>query len=237
MRPRAFLFAVACFSLTPSLVTAQAPSAAPNNKYAAPYYLDCGRVPPYQSRSARTPILSSPDGQKETYAEASARAQGDRCSNRSAIFVRQKGHAFELIFLQQPEEMLLGNGVRLIDWSKDSTKLLFDVLRWQYGSEAGPEDELWIYDTSSGVLNRVPINRIFRENGSCIVSLEALGFSEAGEVAMRVSATQQYDVDGELVLPKCEEKRNVWLFDPAMNRLMQTSTDYVPPKWGRLRSR
>ena len=123
MRPSAFLFVVACLSLFPSLVTGQTPSPAPNNKYAAPYYLDCGRMPPYQSRSARTPILSSPDGQKEAYAEASARAQGDHCSNRSAVFVRQNGHAFELIFLQQPEEMLLGNGVRIIDWSKDGTKL------------------------------------------------------------------------------------------------------------------
>jgi hypothetical protein len=221
MRPSAFLFVVACLSLAPSLVTGQTPSTAPNNKYAAPYYLDCGRVPPYRSRSARTPILSSPDGQKEAYAEASARAQGEHCSNRSAVFVRQNGDAFELIFLQQPEEMLLGNGVRIIDWSKDGTKLLFDVLRWQYGSDAGPEDELWIYGFA----------------GACYVSLEPLGFSEAGEVAMRVSAKQKRDVDGEIVPPKCEEGRGGWLYDPATNRLMQTSYEYAPPRWTQVRSR
>jgi hypothetical protein len=238
MRPSAFLFVVACLSLAPSLVTGQTPSTAPNNKYAAPYYLDCGRVPPYRSRSARTPILSSPDGQKEAYAEASARAQGEHCSNRSAVFVRQNGDAFELIFLQQPEEMLLGNGVRIIDWSKDGTKLLFDVLRWQYGSDAGPEDELWIYGASSGVLKRVPLNRIFRSfAGACYVSLEPLGFSEAGEVAMRVSAKQKRDVDGEIVPPKCEEGRGGWLYDPATNRLMQTSYEYAPPRWTQVRSR
>src|SRR5205823_11633370 len=98
------LTALICiFGLKLPQMIGQASPPAPDNTYAAPYYLDCGHESPYESRSARSPILSSPDQRREAYAQATARAR-DRCSNTSAVFVRENGRAFQLVFLQEPEE-------------------------------------------------------------------------------------------------------------------------------------
>src|ERR1700730_2319991 len=217
-----------------TMISPQEAPPAPDSKYAPPYYLDCGREAPYKSRSARTRVLSSPDGTTDAYGETKARAEGGGCSNTSVVYVRQNGGVFQLVFFQAPTELTLGNGVRLIDWSKDGTKLLFDVLRWQYGADAAPGNNLWIY--GPGVLKRVPLNRILRRcEEACSVSFEPLGFSATGDVAMRFSAKQDYDEEGEAALPKCQERRIAWLFDPVNNRLTQISYEYSVSKWGRLR--
>jgi hypothetical protein len=228
-------------ALGTALASGQQGQPTPSNKYAPPYYIDCGQQPPYKSRSARSRVLSSPDGKGEAYAEAKARLglQG-ACTNTSAVFVRQSGGAFELVFFQAPIEEPtgedFGNGVKLIDWSKDGAMLLFDVLRWNYASDAGPFDDLWIYHATDGALQKVPFDRISRTFGAgCNISFEPLGFSAAGEVVMRFSAQQGHDVDGEISLPRCDEKRVAWLFDPGSNRLTQASYSYSVQKWGTIR--
>jgi hypothetical protein len=224
-----------------STATPQQVSQTSDDKYTPPYYIDCGREPPYKSQSARSRVLSSPDGTRQAYAEAKARVDSEGgCTNTSAVFVRQSGGAFELVFFQAPTEepsgMLFGNGVKLIDWSKDGAMLLFDVLRWNYSSDAGPGDDIWIYYGTDGALKKVPLDRLFQRFGEgCDVSFEPLGFSAIGELVMRFSAKQNYDVDGEIVLPKCDQKRVAWLFDPASNRLTQASYDYPVQKWAKIR--
>lgn len=228
-------------ALGTALASGQQGQPTPSNKYAPPYYIDCGHEPPYRSQSARSRVLSSPDGTREAYAEAKARVDSEGgCTNTSAVFVRQSGGAFELAFFQAPTDeptgILFGNGVKLIDWSKDGAMLLFDVLRWNYSSDASPGDDMWIYYATDGALKNVPLDRIFRRFGEgCDVSFEPLGFSAIGELVMRFSAKQSYDVDSEIVLPKCDEKRVAWLFDPASNRLTQASYDYSVQKWGKIR--
>ena len=234
----ALTFAV---KLGASTATPQQASQPSNDKYAPPYYIDCGHERPNKSQSARSRILSSPDGMREAYAEAKARADSNGgCTNTSAVYVRQSGGGFELVFLQAPIEEPtgeeFGNGVKLVDWSKDGSKLLFDILRWNYAGDAGPGDDIWIYNAADGVLKKVPLRTIFQKfGGGCAVSFEPLGFSAKGEVVMRFSAKQDYDVDGEMIPPKCNEKRVAWLFDPASNRLTQASYNYPVQKWGKIR--
>jgi hypothetical protein len=124
-----------------------------------PYSLTCGNSPPYKSQSARSRVLLSPDGNREAYAEAKAQWVGS-CVNTSYVFVSAKNSASQLVFLQEPTEELVGNGVRLIDWSKDGTKLLFDVIRWQDGSDAGPINDIWIYNAVTGIFTAVPIEHV-----------------------------------------------------------------------------
>jgi hypothetical protein len=230
-------------TLSTSTVSAQQGNSAQANKYAVPYYLDCGREPPYKSQSASSRGLSSPDDKREAYAEVKARAASEQdCKNTSAVFVREGGGAFDLVFFQapiaEPTGMLDGNGVKLIDWSKDGAMLLFDVLRWNYSSDAPPGDDLWIYYARDGALKQVPLRTIFRRfSDGCDVSFEPLGFSVVGEVLMHFSAKQGYDVDGEPNLPKCEAKRVAWLFDPGSSRLTQAPFNTSVQKWGKIRSR
>jgi hypothetical protein len=203
----------------------------PNN----PYNVNCGDIPPYKSQSARSTVLSSPDGNRDAYAEAKARWVGS-CVNTSAVFVRDKDGAYQLVFLQEPTEELVGNGIRLIDWSKDGTELLFDVIRWQDGSDAGPSNEIWIYDATTGVFTPVPIEHIFKSFGDgCFTTVEPLGFSAIGTVALEFSAKQDFDEEGKIMLPKCNKKRGIWLFDPRSGKLTQTSADHSVPKWGKVR--
>jgi hypothetical protein len=223
---------IAVTSLPASSAQQASPASAPENKYVAPFYLDCGRDPAYKSQSARGRVLSSPDGSREAYAEAEARAKNGSCSNASSVFVQDEDGAYRLVFLQAATEDFPGNGVRLIDWSKDGQRLLFEVLRWQYGSDAAPQSDLWIY--TRGILKAVPLRGVFGSSDGCNTTFEPLGFSAAGDVVMRLSAQQARDVDGEYV-PKCEEKRGAWIFDPANNRMTQASYDYAVPKWGKLK--
>jgi hypothetical protein len=203
----------------------------PNN----PYNVNCGDKPPYKSQAARSPVLSSPDGNRDAYAEAKARWVGS-CVNTSALFVRDKDGAYQLVFLQEPTEELVGNGIRLIDWSKDGTQLLFEVIRWQDGSDAGPSNDIWIYNATTGVFTAAPIEHIFKSFGAgCFTTVEPLGFSTTGTVAMHFSAKQDVDEEGKIVSPKCDKKCGTWLFDPRRNNLKQTSADYSVPKWGKVR--
>ena len=200
-----------------------------------PYNVNCGDKPPYKLQSARSPVLSSPAGNRDAYAEAKARWVGS-CVNTSAVFVRDKDDAYQLVFLQEPTEELVGNGIRLIDWSKDGTELLFDVIRWQDGSDAGPSNEIWIYNGTTGVFTTVPIANIFKSFGDgCLTTVEPLGFSATGTVALEFSAKQDFDEEGKIMLPKCNKKRSTWLFDPYGNKLARTSAEYSVPKWGKVR--
>jgi len=138
--------------------------------------------------------------------------------------------------IEEPTGEDFGNGVKLIDWSKDGAMLLFDVLRWNYASDAGPFDDLWIYHATHGLLQKVRLDRIFRTfDGGCDVSFERRGFSAAGEVVLRLSAKQGHDVGGEISLPRCNEKSVAWLFDPGNQRLTQASYSYSVQKWGTIR--
>jgi hypothetical protein len=49
--------------------------------------------------------------------ETKARLVGS-CLNTSAVFGREKDGAYQLVFLQEPTDELMGNGVGLMDWSK-----------------------------------------------------------------------------------------------------------------------
>jgi hypothetical protein len=202
-----------------------------------PYNVNCGDQPPYKSQSARSTVLSSPDGNRDAYAEAKARwVEEGSCVNTSAVFVRDKDGAFQPVFLQEPTQELVGNGIRLIDWSKDGRELLFDVIRWQDGSDAGPSNEIWIYDATTGVFTPVPIKHIVKSFADgCFTAVEPLGFSATGTVALEFSAKQDSDEEGKIMLPKCHKKRVTRLFDPRGNKLTQTSAEYSVTKWGKLR--
>jgi hypothetical protein len=129
--------------------------------------------------------------------------------------------------------MLLGNGVRLIDWSKDGTQLLFDVLLWQWGSDAPPSSEIWIYNADTGVFKRLPLTGQIASFGEgCLVSVDPLGFTAVGKVAVRLTASQ-YLEPGETRPSACSSETQVWLFDARTNQVARTSSDYSVPRWGK----
>lgn len=180
----------------------------------------------------------SPDGSRAAYASAKALWVMGSCVNTSYIFVRKGASPFEIAFLQEPTEEQSGNGIRIIDWSKDGRRLLFDVLRWQWGSDAETTNQIWLYYSETGIFKATPMKTFIRNAGKgCFTTVEPLGFSKDGAVAIKVTAKQGYDIEGEMRKPACKESQDVWLFDPTTNVLTQTSGDYSVPKWGKTESK
>jgi hypothetical protein len=217
-----------------------------SDKYAPPFYMDCGNAPPYKSQSACTPVMTSPDGSFEAYGETNARADSNGgCANTSYVFVRRGDGDYQQVFLQglfkDPNGNEDGNGVRLIDWSRDSSMLLIHIERWTYASDVGIDDDLRIYDARDGVVTQVPIQTLFGKAGlgkfgeGRFVDFDPLGFSATGAVAMRFTAKQGYEVDGTKSRPNCHGKRSVWLFDSSSNRMTQAPYNYSVKKWGKVR--
>ena len=122
-----------------------------------PYYLSCGEKEPYASHIRRSDVLVSPDGKHSAYVEVKANWFHGQCVNSSKIFVQSNSGPFEIVFLQEPTEMQMGNGIRLIDWSRNSNSLLFEVQQWGWLSDAGLSHEVQIYDAVPGVFKTVPL--------------------------------------------------------------------------------
>jgi len=133
--------------------------------------------------------------------------------------------------------MLLGNGIRLVDWSKDGEYLLFDVLRWQWGSDAPPSNEVWVYLATTGIFKQIDLNEKIAGFGKdCLVSVDPLGFAANGQVAVRLSAIGSFEPDTWAPKPGCSVERQTWLFDPRKDQLFQAPEDYPVTKWGTLQA-
>ena len=203
---------------------------APNNAY----YLSCGEKEHYSSHTARSPVLVSPAGKYSAYVEVKANWVDGQCVNTSKVLVQNNSDPYQIVFLQEPTEMQMGNGIRLIDWSRNSNSLLFEVQQWGWLSDAGLSHEVQIYDAVPGVFKTVPLEHEIANLGDgCLVTVQPLGFSETGEAVLRFSAKQYFEPEGEARKPACTAKQGVWIFDPKSNRLKNAPSNYQVQRWGK----
>jgi hypothetical protein len=198
------------------------------------YYLSCGEKEPYASRTAQSPVAVSPDGKHSAYVETKANWIHGQCVNSSRVFVQNDSGSYETVFLQEPTEMLMGNGIRVIDWSKDSSSLFFQVQQWQWGSDADPTSEVQLYDATTGIFKTVPFEHEIASFGDgCLVTVQPLGFADTGEIAVRLLGKQYVEPEGEPRRPACNTKQGTWIFDPKSNRLTQAADKIAVSKWGK----
>lgn len=199
------------------------------------YFVSCGQQPPYVSKTAQSHILISPGKSHRAYTIASAEVSSGNCVNNSKLFVQspEKSAQYEIVFLQVPTELERGNGIRIIDWSRDGNSLLFDVLFWQYGSDAQTENEVWVYNSSSGVFSQLGIKKFYKKYGEgCMVDIEPLGFSYDGEVILKISVKQEYDEEGDKLTPLCVEKQELWSYNLSSYQVKTVSLPYRLQHWG-----
>jgi hypothetical protein len=113
-----------------------------------PFYLSCtywdGKTfTDPASRSAMTPILESKNGFR-AYGEVRVTVKDGNCDNTTTLFVASTSNAeFKTAYTKEGD----GNGIRLVGWSPDQTKLLFEVNNWRYFSDGGFENVSVIYDS------------------------------------------------------------------------------------------
>lgn len=113
----------------------------------SPFYLSCmywngKNYTDPESRFAKTPIVASKTGIR-AYGEVRVEAKDGDCNNTTAVFIASSKDAeFKLVYKKDGG----GNGIRLIGWSQDGTRLLFEVNEWAYFSDTGFENVSVVYD-------------------------------------------------------------------------------------------
>ncbi|HYL13445.1 MAG TPA: hypothetical protein VEV41_10430 [Terriglobales bacterium] len=193
-------------------------------------YLTCGENPS-SSRTVRGEIFVSPDNKHRAYAEVEARAvrpstigySGPLCVNTSRLFVGTDASDFKIVFLQEPSDIETGNSLRVVDWSADSRRLLFELAQWQYESPGISRIPV-LYDVNYGTFQQPDLNHIFSRHFGLECSLDAhvAGFSADARVVIE---TQPLSPEEEEVLavPSCSHKRGAWLLSIASETLTTLS--------------
>jgi len=92
------------------------------------------------------------------YASVTAEGENLSCRNTSVLYVAKPDSAFEPVFRAVPKGTQDGNGIRIIGWSPSGKKLLAEATDWAYGSDAGLNRTVLIYEVGKG-LRTVAIDR------------------------------------------------------------------------------
>lgn len=185
-------------------------------------------------KTLRSPVLLSPRNHKRAYTEVSVNVALGNCANQSKLLIESKGpnDHFDLVFLQEPTQMQRGNGIKIVDWSHDGRRLLFQVIAWQYGSDAPPENEILVYDTQSDVFLPVRLDLAEHFGQGCVTRIDPLGFSPEDQVILEISAKQDYDEEGHQLQPPCTGYEGLWSYNPSSYRVKALPRETVVQHWG-----
>ncbi|PYX81258.1 MAG: hypothetical protein DMG70_20215 [Acidobacteria bacterium] len=193
-------------------------------------YVTCGENPG-NSRMVRGDVFISPDNKHRAYSEVEARAirpstvgyAGPLCVNNSRLLVRSEASDFKVVFLEEPSDVEAGNSLRVVDWSADSRRLLFELAQWQYDSPGVGRTPV-IYDVNYGVFQQPDLNHIFSRHFGleCSLDVHVVGFSPEAKVVIE---TQPLSPEEEEVQasPSCSHKKGAWLLSVASEALTTLS--------------
>src|ERR687888_1092140 len=185
-------------------------------------HVTCGDSPA-SSRTVRGDVFVSPDGKHRAYAEVEARSvrpssvgySGPLCVNNSRLLVGSGASDFSVVFLEEPTDLEAGNSLRVVDWSADSRRLLFELVQWQYDSPGVSRTPI-IYDANYGVFQQPELNQVFSRHFGleCSLDFHVLGFSPDSKVVIE---TQPLNPEEEevLAMPSCSHKKGTWLLSTA----------------------
>ncbi|MGE0405896.1 MAG: hypothetical protein AB7O65_06325 [Candidatus Korobacteraceae bacterium] len=179
------------------------------------FYLWCwnSEFKEYRSRSARSPLYVAPDGNSSVFASVNATTQKleerEGCLNRSTLFLTTQAAPAQLIYERQglptgPQ----GNGIQIVDWSKDSTLLLADVFIWWDESDVFKHN-LMLYNARTRRIRLVDLNELFSKHMGqhCEVDGRLRGFTAENDVVF-----EAWPID-EVYGASCVEKTQFWQVD------------------------
>jgi hypothetical protein len=100
------------------------------------------------ARSARTPVFRSSKG-LSAYGEVQVVVHGSDCENTTTLHVSRSPQAeFKIVYTKNMTDSD-GNGIRLVGWSPDGSKLLAEVTSWKYETDSSFDFAPVIYDVSA----------------------------------------------------------------------------------------
>ncbi len=195
------------------------------------------------SRFARSSVLVSPDGRRRAYAEVEAvvprafwkkRQQAAlACANTTKLFVAgTEPSLFGLVFLQVPTVDEPGNGIELVDWSRDGRYLLMSLTPWGHESDSVAFNIL-LYDAEYEIFLQPDHDLLFSQHfgKKCSVELKARGFFSGGSSPI----VEAWDAPIELPPDQepCLRKQGLWLLDWRNYRVSPLRDDFQLERFGR----
>lgn len=201
--------------LSPALPAQNNPTVRSNNDTS---YVTCGNKAAI-SRTVNSDIIASPDGKRRAYTRVTAKVvtspvNAERaftmCVNSSSLFVSTNADAFELVFLQEANDLETGNSLQVTDWSADSRRLLLELAQWQYESPGVTRTPL-VYQADTGVFQQPDVSRAFRREFGidCSLDVHVAGFSNEGKIVIETDPMTPEEEE-VLALPSCSRKKSQW---------------------------
>ncbi len=187
------------------------------------------------SMLVRRPVLVSPDGKYQAYAENEAVAHlggGAECVNTAKLFVKGPGDKeFRLAYLQEPHLYTLISQIDLIDWSPDSRYLLAELFIGQWASDFGGSSPL-LYNAWDGVFspeNFVSTAFSIYVGRDCSYRSKTIGFASDGGVVLKIQP--YFEEEGIIDPASCVKEEGLWLLNKGLTPLADT---YKVRRYGRL---
>jgi hypothetical protein len=198
-------------------------------KAATTELVTCGDKPPLISRTVRTDTLVSPDGKHRAYGEVEATAlfpqrqpgySGPLCVNSSKLYVANDSQDSKIVFLQEPTDMENGNGLRLVDWSSDSRRLLIELVDWHY-EQPGVNRTILLYDTRYQTFQQPDLAHALAKAYAhdCSFDFHVAGFNTAGKIILEANplSPEEEEVEG---VPSCARKTTWFEMDRSTETLV-----------------
>ena len=216
------------------------------------FFVPCQDAPP-ASRLVRSPTLFSPDRSYSAYSEVQARAWSPEiaedlhhpdCANTSKLFFKEsREKEYRVIFNLNPSPENSGNGLEIVDWSKDGGKLAFKVFTFQYGVDWTDEDRVLIYDVKSNRTIGPNISHILSDQlrKACDIWIgEVLGFMADNRLVLSLGDVvfpEEYLAPSEEPPPPCIPERSLWILDWSKQKLAPCSAEVNVKHYGIIESR
>jgi len=197
---------------------------------------------PQGTRSVRGEVLVAPDGKARAYVEVESRAVAPdktivnlpRCANTSRLWLREGSGSYRLIYLESPFDLEAGNGLRLVDWSSDSRRLLIERTHWQFESEDEIRSVL-LYDAHTGLFQEPDLDHIARKlfDTKCALNTHVLGFAVDGNILLEARPLTPEEEEVQAV-QSCVKKATRWKLAPASEKLEPVESTTPVQKYGKV---
>jgi len=175
----------------------------------------------YRSRDVRGPTIASGTGQK-AYVTVKATATGGGCRNETKLFTAGPTGGFRKIFEAKSNQTDDGNGMRLIGWSRDGTKLLAELGRWTHESDVPMDRQVVTYDSGSGKISQFDVAEGLSKHfgRGCAFEFATKGWHETDDVVVEVTEDKDSEADGIKSCVRRATRFVVNLDTGATNKLM-----------------
>ncbi len=167
-----------------------------------------------------SPVSLSEDGKWRAYVEVDVRSDLG-CLHTTRLWVAGVDAPYRVVYLMPPKRYSAANGMQILGWAKNSSMLLVMTEEWQWGSDAGDNQQVLAIDARTGLVHEPQLGAMLdaRRDKQCSFRITGAGFSGDRTVVLLVRAQffTALDVDETLqdVPPakRCGNAEETWSFN------------------------